>query len=107
MNVCSAVELKEKLARGDEFLLLDVRNDEELAIARLQKCFHIPLGELEVRTPELDAWKAKEIVVMCHHGMRSQMALHYLASKGFLHVRNLSGGIDAYSAYADPSVPRY
>ena len=107
MRTCSAQELKEKLDRGDEFMLLDVRSAAELKTASVKGCTHIPLDMLDDRMSELEPWKTKEIVVMCHHGMRSQMAQEYLESNGFKRVRNLTGGIDAYSVHADPAVPRY
>ncbi|MDZ4860423.1 MAG: rhodanese-like domain-containing protein [Candidatus Hydrogenedentes bacterium] len=107
MRTCSPRELKEKLERADEFLLLDVRSDEELALARVDGCTHIPMPDLDDRMAELEIWKTKEIVVMCHHGIRSLMAQEYLESEGFRRVRNLTGGIDAYAVHGDPSVARY
>ncbi|HRI86984.1 MAG TPA: rhodanese-like domain-containing protein [Candidatus Hydrogenedentes bacterium] len=107
MNPCSPQELKAKLDRGEDFLLLDVRTEEEIAIASLPHSTHIRLDELEARLGELAGWKSKEVVAMCHHGVRSQMAQRFLASQGFTLVRNLTGGIDAYSAIADSKVPRY
>lgn len=107
MNNCSPQELKQKLDRGDDFLLLDVRTDEELALARVDGCTHISMIDLDNRMAELDPWKTKEIIVMCHHGTRSGMAQEYLTAEGFRRVRNLSGGIDAYAVHGDPSVARY
>ncbi|HZN11235.1 MAG TPA: rhodanese-like domain-containing protein, partial [Blastocatellia bacterium] len=48
-----------------------------------------------------------EIVLHCHHGMRSEQASAFLARQGFTNVKNMIGGIDAWSARVDPSVPRY
>ena len=64
-------------------------------------------SELEDRVDELSDWRNKEIVVMCHHGVRSQLAQSFLRHMGFQHVRNLTGGIDAYAREADPVVNRY
>ena len=107
METCTVQELKEKRARGDEFVLLDVREDEELAIAAIEGASHIPLGDLPMRTPELSEWREKEVICLCHHGMRSARAQQILQSAGFRHVRNLTGGIHAWSVLVDPSVAQY
>jgi rhodanese-related sulfurtransferase len=104
---CSPKELREKLHGADEFLLLDVRNDDEYELVHLDRALHIPMSNLKDRLHELDPWKDKEIVVMCHHGVRSLMALEYLVNEGFQHVKNLVGGIDAYAVEADAKITRY
>ena len=81
-------ELKRRIA-GDSLVLLDVREAEELAIAKLDRVVHIPLSELAVRAGELDP--EAEIVCICHHGMRSAHAASYLADRDRL--INLTGGI--------------
>ncbi len=100
-----APELKARLDSADPLVLLDVREAEELAIARLEGVVHIPLGELTSRTDELNP--DAEIVCICHHGIRSQRAAQYLASLGFERLINLHGGMDAWSALVDPDLPRY
>ena len=65
----------------------------------------IPLAELTARLHELD--DTEEIVVLCHHGIRSARVASFLAQNGFPKVANLAGGIDSWSAEIDPSVPRY
>lgn len=104
---CSPFELKEKLQRRDDIVLLDVRTSEELSIARIDGCVHIPLNELPTRVGELEPSRGQEIITMCHHGMRSEMAQQFLLSHGFAQVRNLTGGIDAYAEMVDSSLPRY
>jgi rhodanese-related sulfurtransferase len=104
MRNLSPQELKPLLDRK-EVTLLDVRQAEELEIARIEGALHIPLNELPARLGELDP--AQAIVAMCHHGVRSEMAGRVLERNGFAQVAHLSGGIDAWSQAVDPSIPRY
>jgi rhodanese-related sulfurtransferase len=104
---CSPQELHAKLAAKEDFVLVDVRTDEELGIASVDGARHIPLHEIPDRIDELREFAESEIVMMCHHGMRSANAQAFLQSSGFAQVRNLVGGIDAYAVEADPTVPRY
>jgi rhodanese-related sulfurtransferase len=101
----SAMELHNKLLDSGSLFLLDVREPYEFAYASLANSVLIPLGQLPRRIGELDP--EREIVVICHHGVRSQQAALYLAHHGFKKVANLSGGIDAWSLECDASVPRY
>ena len=101
----SAVELKQQLDSRRPLVLLDVREPEELLLARLPGALHIPMGEVPGRLHELDP--DAEIVVVCHHGIRSASVAQFLAQRDFARVVNLAGGIDAWSATVDPSVPRY
>lgn len=101
----SPLALKQKLADGENILVLDVREPMEYQTAKIEGSILIPLGELAGRVNELDP--NQEIITLCHHGMRSQAGLGILVSQGFSAVKNLSGGIDAYSQVADPSIPRY
>lgn len=101
----SAREAHDLRRRHADVVLLDVREPEELAIARVGGETHIPLALLPLRAGELDP--ARRIVVICHHGSRSAMAVRWLAGHGFGRVANLAGGIDAWSREVDPTVPRY
>lgn len=101
----SPLEVKEKVGEGTPFLLLDVREPWEYEAAHIPGSVLIPLGQLQARMNELDP--NQEIVTVCHHGIRSQTALAILVQNGFQNVKNLSGGIDAYSLTADPTIPRY
>ncbi len=92
-------------AGGREVLLLDVREAEELTLARLPEARHMPMREVPARLGELP--KDGAIVVMCHGGVRSARVAQYLIANGFERVFNLQGGIDAWSVEIDPSVPRY
>ena len=98
-------ELKQRLDRGDRVIVLDVREAEELALARVHGAVHIPMGEIAGRLHELDP--DREIVVMCHHGVRSARVTSFLAQRDFTCVVNLAGGIDLWSLTVDASVPRY
>jgi adenylyltransferase/sulfurtransferase len=103
----SVADLKRALASGEDLLLLDVREPSEHARARIEGARLLPLGQLEARLGELDAWRGRRVVVHCHHGGRSAHACLVLREHGFQRVENLAGGIDAWSLAVDPSVPRY
>lgn len=87
--------------------LLDVRELEEHEIAHLPGARLIPVGQLPFRLAELADWKDQNIVVYCHHGIRSLHAIGVLDQAGFIRLKNLSGGIDSWSLEVDASVPRY
>ena len=101
----SPTELNARLARGDAIQLLDVREPHEHAYARIDGARLIPLRTLPVRVIELD--RSADLVVYCHHGVRSAHAVEFLREGGFERVRNLAGGIDRWSTDVDPAVPRY
>ncbi len=98
-------QLKERMDRGDSPLVLDVREIAEVELAPFPRATHIPMGEIPSRLSELAP--QLEVVVVCHHGVRSAHVAGYLCSVGFERVLNLSGGIDAWSLGVDPTVPRY
>ena len=100
----SARELKDKLDRGEDVFILDVREPHEYQICNL-KGHLIPLGELPRRVHELDS--AREIVAHCKSGKRSAQAVDFLRQAGFRKIYNLHGGILSWSTEVDPSVPRY
>jgi adenylyltransferase/sulfurtransferase len=98
-------EVKQKIDRGHEFVLIDVRETHEYQICRIPTSTLIPLGELPKRLHELD--KNAEIVAHCKSGVRSGKATNLLREHGFKNVRNMKGGILAWSDKVDPSVPKY
>ena len=100
----NVTELKARLATGD-VQLLDVRTAEELEQASLPGALHIPMQELPGRLAELNP--GRPIAVLCHHGVRSEMAARFLERNGFSAVFSVAGGIDAWSTQVDPAVPRY
>ncbi len=105
--------LAEKLASDPNFILMDVREMHELARARLDhpQVEVVPLSELAQKQlaglPQALQEKDAEIVVMCHHGVRSAQVTAWLLGNGWTNVINLAGGIDAYAREIDPSVGLY
>ncbi len=97
--------VKDKVDRGGKVIFLDVREPWEVAICRIDGAIHIPLGQLGQRIQELNA--EDEIVTYCHMGVRSLKAARFLKEKQFSKVKNLAGGIEAWSLQIDPKVPRY
>ena len=99
----SATEFQSRRATGA--LLLDVRNDWELAIAPVPDAVHIPMAEIPQRLGELDPMR--ETVVICRSGGRSLRVAQFLEQQGFRSVSNLAGGVLAWSREIDPSIPEY
>lgn len=98
-------QLKEMLDSGRKITLLDVREPQEWDITTLPNAKHIPLGDVVNRVNELDT--ADDIVVYCHHGMRSAKAINFLQKMGFEKLSNLAGGIDSWAVNVDQDMPRY
>jgi sulfur-carrier protein adenylyltransferase/sulfurtransferase len=101
----TATELKTKIDRKDQFVLVDVREPFEYDISRIPGSKLIPLGELPARLSELDS--ADDIVLHCKMGGRSAKALRILQEAGFRKLNNLQGGITAWSDEVDPTTPKY
>ncbi|HEU5184032.1 MAG TPA: molybdopterin-synthase adenylyltransferase MoeB [Gemmatimonadaceae bacterium] len=98
-------ELARRLANGDAIDLIDVREPYEWAIARIAGARLIPLATFPQAIASLD--RERDIVVHCHHGIRSANAAEQLREAGFTRVWNLAGGIARWSDEVDPAVPRY
>jgi adenylyltransferase/sulfurtransferase len=103
-NDMTPEELKRRLDAGEDLFVLDVREPNEYQIANLGG-YLIPLGDLPKRVNELDS--SREIVAHCKMGGRSAKAVDFLRQAGFKKVRNLAGGINAWSEKVDPKVPKY
>lgn len=105
----SVEALAQRLAAGEELQLIDVREPEELAIASVSGFVNLPLSQFaqwgDTIHSQFEADKAT--AVLCHHGMRSAQMCGWLAQQGFTQLYNITGGIDAYSALVDRSIPRY
>ena len=104
-NQISVIELQQRRDRKENLLLLDVRENNEFEFVHIQGSLHIPLGQIMDRTSEI-VYEG-DCVVLCHHGIRSQQAVNFLLHSGFSSLYNLTGGIDAWSATCDESLPRY
>lgn len=89
--------------------LIDVREPQELELSKLEGFMNLPLSQFaswsDTILTHLDP--EAETIVMCHHGIRSAQMCQWLVQNGFSNVKNLAGGIDAYSLYVDSDVPRY
>lgn len=98
------LELARRLQAGEKLVIIDVREPWEVEIARIDGAERIPMNELPGSLDRLQ--RNQQTVVMCHHGVRSQMVSEWLRTQGF-HAVNLSGGIDRWSRDVDPAVARY
>jgi rhodanese-related sulfurtransferase len=101
----TAIQLAERLKRGEKIRLVDVREPHELSISHIAGALNLPLGLLAAHLGELDS--AQEIVLFCKSGTRSARALELLLSAGFRKVKNLQGGINAWAREVDKTLPLY
>jgi rhodanese-related sulfurtransferase len=90
-------------------VVLDVREPHELQLASVKpdgfELIHIPMGTIPPRLQELDS--NRPVACLCHHGGRSMQVAQFLQARGFAHVANITGGINAWSAQVDPGIARY
>ena len=91
--------------KGEKFIFLDVREDEELAIAKIADTLHIPMGDVPSKVNLLD--DEIPIIVFCHHGQRSALVTQFLKQLDFDDVRNMQGGIEAWAIEIDANISRY
>ena len=99
------ITLNERLEKGDDICLIDVRDDWEYSLTSIKGSNHIPLNELADRVQEI--MFEEEIAVYSHHGERAFLGAQILIESGFKKVYHLTGGIDAWSQVVDPKIPRY
>ncbi len=104
MQTLTPLELQQRIAQGAA-TVVDVRESPELDLARLSGAVHLPLSELPQRWAELKPLKS--VVLICHHGVRSERAGRFLEQQGLDGLAHLAGGIDAWSEQVDPNVARY
>ena len=106
MQEITVTELKEKMDAGEDVQLIDVRQPDEYAFAKIEGAKLIPLGDLMRRVDELDPHR--ELILQCKSGGRSAQAIMFLQRAGFTgEMKNLKGGITAWSNEIDPSIPKY
>lgn len=98
-------QLKERLDRGENILLVDVREPHEYAICQIEGAKLIPMGSIPANLQKLDA--DEDVVCYCHHGMRSLDVANWLRAQGIKSAKSMAGGIDRWSIEIDPAVPRY
>jgi rhodanese-related sulfurtransferase len=106
MREFSASELRAYLETAPEKpLLLDVREPWEFDKARIEESTLLPMRSIPERMRELNP--EQEIIVICHHGVRSRMVGLYLENHGFSNIINLVGGVEAWAREVDPNMPTY
>ncbi|MCU1289847.1 MAG: Dinucleotide-utilizing enzyme involved in molybdopterin and thiamine biosynthesis family 2 [Acidobacteria bacterium] len=106
MQEITATELKKRLDSGERVQLIDVRQPDENAFARIEGSKLIPLGDIVKRMDELDP--NRETILHCKAGGRSAKAIEVLQKAGFKgELKNLRGGITAWSNEVDPKIPKY
>ncbi len=102
---CRSVQAK--LAGGENFLLLDCREQDEWDQVHIAAARLIPMSQLADRVGELEAFRQLPIAVHCHHGGRSLRVANWLRDQGFAKAQSVAGGIDAWAQQIDTSLPRY
>lgn len=105
VSSATPAEIKARLDRSDDLLLIDVREHDEVAIAALPGAVVCPLSQADHWIDNVPS--GRPLVIMCHHGVRSMHAAMALAGRGHRDITNMTGGIDLWSQQVDPAVPRY
>lgn len=106
----SVEELAQRLSSGKADLqLVDVREPQEIEIASIDGFVNLPLSQFADWAAQIQTrlHPDAETLVLCHHGIRSAQMCQWLIAQGFTNVKNIAGGIDAYSTLVDPSIPKY
>ena len=98
-------EIKARLDAGDTLELIDVREPEEIEIAAIEGARVLPMSRAAAWIDHLPG--DRELVIVCHHGMRSMQVAMALAQRGHQNITNLTGGIHLWSTQVDPNIPRY
>jgi len=101
----TVMDLQQRLATGQQPVLLDVREDWEYALCHIDGAMHVPMSQIPARLADIPM--DRTLVCVCHHGMRSARVAEYLVRNGFSDVENLDGGVDAWALHIDPDMRRY
>ena len=99
--------VKAALDAGGQIVLIDCREADEYATAKIEDAKLIPMSEIQQRLAELEPHRAQRVVIHCHHGGRSLRVANWLRGQGYSQAQSMAGGIDQWSQDIDPSVPRY
>ena len=100
-------QVNEKRTQGDDFLLLDCREQDEFETVHIEGATLIPMSEITERVSELDPYRDSEVIVYCHHGGRSLRVTNWLLQQGLSNVKSMAGGIDQWAIEIDTSLERY
>ena len=100
-------EVKTMLAAGDDFVLLDCREQDEYDRVSIERAQLIPMSQMMQRLEEFEAFRGKHVVVYCHLGGRSMQVAQWLRQQGFAKSQSMAGGIDHWAVVVDPQLPRY
>jgi rhodanese-related sulfurtransferase len=103
----SCQDVQRKRAAGDDFLLLDCREQNEYDLVRIEGARLLPMSQLVDRAEELESHRERPIAVYCHHGGRSLQVTAWLRNQGFPQAQSMRGGIDVWALEIDSSLPRY
>ena len=101
----SPSEINNKLKSGEDLLIIDVRESFELEICKLEDALHIPMMKVPFQLKKIP--QDKELIVMCHHGVRSLRIVNYLKAQGISNVFNMDGGIDRWAKEVDNKMNKY
>jgi len=98
-------QLKARLSAAEPPLVLDVREPWEVQVCAIAGSMHIPIREIPACLAELD--RDRDVVAVCHHGVRSLSVVNFLAAQGFTRIYNLDGGINAWAREVEPGMAKY
>ncbi len=105
IKTATPADIKRRLDSGEPLELIDVREHDEIAIASIPDARVFPLSQAATWIDHLPG--DRELVILCHHGIRSMQVAMALAQRGHQNITNMTGGIDLWSTQVDPTVPRY